>query len=217
MQLQPFFSFFFVAAKDIPSAKNCATYAEVNLECIKLMPSSTLHVCMMLLLCVTKPILEDDNYSVTTAQFSFWLDTHYIRFSFINSSPSLACSCSTYIDFATAVVAGVYIKRHWSINTYLVNHHHDAQRWAVISFIEEFCITRSFCLSHCVFRCLSSSLLFLFPFKSAKIYLPSVIIIQLDVHFSNDHIPDKLIHALILNYCEWFNYRLVHEIICEET
>jgi hypothetical protein len=41
MQLQPFF--FFVAAKDIPSAKNCATYAEVNLECIKLMPS--LHTC----------------------------------------------------------------------------------------------------------------------------------------------------------------------------
>lgn len=93
-------------------------------------------------LCVTKPILEN-NYSVTTAQFSFWLDTHYFRFSFINSFPSFFPFAVDLVHMYTDVCycscwTGVYIKRHWSINTYLVNHHHDAQRWAVISFIEEF-------------------------------------------------------------------------------
>lgn len=52
MQLQPFFlSSSWQLKTYIPSAKNCATYAEVNLECIKLMPSSTLHVCMDVLVC----------------------------------------------------------------------------------------------------------------------------------------------------------------------
>lgn len=105
MQLQPFFlSSSWQLKTYIPSAKNCATYAEVNLECIKLMPSSTLHVCMDVLVCYKANFR---GIIIALRLRNLASDWIHIISVFIHKffSFALACSCSTYIDFATAVVA----------------------------------------------------------------------------------------------------------------